>query len=70
MAKQIDVEVGQVWTARVSGKLTKVRVDSVKVAGAGRVYSSKKKTSYGLTNINTGRILGARTAAFLRVRVS
>lgn len=68
MAKQSEVEVGQVWTARVSGDLVRVRVDSV-YKPDNWLPGRNSKTTYGLTNLKTGRTL-SRTAAFLRKRVT
>lgn len=52
-----DVEVGQVWLAKVGGNLVKVQV------------TGQHGSKFSLKNLTTGRDLPKRrTAAFLRVR--
>ena len=69
MAKQKEVKVGQVWTARVGGLYTTVKVDSVIIPDRDKSWNKNNKAKFGLTNLKTGRQLGARTAAFLRSKV-
>jgi hypothetical protein len=68
VAKLAEVRVGQIWTARVSQRRVRVRVDSIDKPD---YYAYKgKKTTLTLTNLTTGRVLSARTPAFLRVKVA
>jgi len=61
MAKQTEVMVGQVWSAKISNNLVKVRVDSIHSGSGG-------KTKFGMTNLSTGRKVGPYAAAKLRTR--
>jgi hypothetical protein len=66
MAKLSEVEVGQIWIAKVSQRLVRVRVDSINKPGH---YAYKgAKTRIGLTNLRTNRTL-SYTAAKLRRKV-
>lgn len=62
-----EIEVGGVYLARVSGKITKVRVDAIEemFARAGRSL-----TIYRVTNIATGRRTTFRSPQKFRSRVT
>lgn len=60
MAKQVEVSIGQVWSAKISNRLSYVRVNTV--------HQGSGKTKYGLTNLKTGREVGPYCAAKLRKR--
>ena len=61
MAKMAEIAVGQVWSAKISSNLVRVRVDSI-------LKDSSGKTKFGLTNLATGRKVGPYSAAKLRTR--
>ena len=55
-----EIEIGGHYTAKVSGKLTTVRVDAIRkvdLRGYGRGY-----TAYDVTNLTTGRHTTFRSA--------
>lgn len=56
--KKSEVSVGKVYVAKVSGKMTRVRIDSVNPHGG-----------WLATNEKTGRIVRIRSAARLRSEV-
>lgn len=56
--KKSMIVVGQYYKARVSGRITTVRVDSIRVVSAGPGngwYSPRDRTLYDVTNTTTGR---------------
>lgn len=59
--KAAEIKVGHVYTAKVSGKLTKVRVDTIRDAWQG--YRGKY---YDVTNLTTGRRITFRSAQRFR----
>ena len=69
--KAKEITVGGKYVAKVSGKLTTVRVDAIRVVPgftprADRIYSGRArpdKTVYDVTNLTTGRKLTFRSAA-------
>jgi hypothetical protein len=70
-----DVVVGQVYVAKISGKLTRVRIDSEvesRTIGEGG-YSGRPKRKIGggwmATNLNTGRQVRIKSAAKLRLHI-
>ena len=75
--KKNEIVVGGVYIAKVSNKLTKVRVDSI-TDNEGRSYGGvlgnrvmyKATTSYGVTNLTTGRKTSFRSATKFRKAVS
>jgi hypothetical protein len=67
MAKLADIKVGQIWTCRVSGGVTNVRVDSIRTEH--KDYQKNKRTRVDLTNIRTGRQV-VRSSAALRKLVT
>lgn len=77
--KKADVAVGDVWIAKVSGRLTRVRVDAIREDGTGRhkgyTLDGKGKgyaqaTRYVVTNLATGRTTTFRSAVKFRKKVS
>jgi hypothetical protein len=75
--RKADVKVGDIFTARVSDKVVKVRVDEIvdnkQVRGLGtlgqrRLYR-KASTTYQCTNLSTGRSVTIKSAAKFRQRV-
>lgn len=71
MARQSEVEIGHVWSAKISGRLVHVRVDKVhKPDNWSGPYShnTRYKTKYSLTNLKTGRKVGPYAATKLRMR--
>ena len=67
MAKIAQVKVGQCWTCKISGNITRVRVDAIRTDEPG-LYK-KRRTRLELTNIRTGRKV-ERSAAALRSLVT
>ena len=70
--KKSEIKVGGIYIAKVSGKLTTVRVDAIReVEGfnTGESYWTKKTnatTLYDVTNLRTGRTTTFRSAAKFR----
>lgn len=66
--KAKDIKVGRHYTAKVSGNLVTVRVDTIndryKVG-----FSGRKETAYHVTNLKTGRKTTFRSAAKFRGEV-
>ena len=74
-----QIEVGSCYRARVSGQFVTVRVDSIntlKTLGHGRYdyagkvqpYKSRRRTTYEVTNLDTGRQLTFKSALRFRTR--
>jgi len=70
MARQSEVTVGSKWRARVSGNHVTVEVTRIIVPDMDKPWNKGRKVRFALTNLATGRELGARTASFLRRKVS
>lgn len=64
--KKDEIKIGGVYVAKVSGKLTKVRVDAIR---AGNEYQPRE-TLYDVTNLTTGRTTIFRNAAKFRSQAS
>ena len=69
--KKAEIKVGGVYIAKVSGKLTTVRVDAIQtVTKQSRNYlgnaTYKDSTAYDVTNLRTGRTTTFRSAAKFR----
>lgn len=62
--KARDIEVGQKYVAKVAGKLTTVRVDSI--AEVSSWPMSRRQYRYGVTNMRTGRHTTFRSAVKFR----
>lgn len=62
-----QIKIGGLYLARVSGKLTSVRVDSISERPD---YNGRTRTTYNLTNTKTGRSCAAHSAAKFRSAVS
>lgn len=58
--KKHEIKVGGYYTAKVNGRLVTVRVDSIKEGPRG--ISKNTYTSYGVTNLTTGRTTSFRSA--------
>lgn len=58
--KKHEIKVGGHYTAKVNGRLVTVRVDSIKEGPRG--ISKNTYTSYGVTNLTTGRTTSFRSA--------
>lgn len=65
--KANEIRVGGVYIAKVSGKLTKVRVDAIRET-SGRMGRGER-TVYGVTNLATKRTTSFRSAAKFRKEV-
>lgn len=69
--KNSEVEVGVVYRAKVSGKMTDVRVDEINtsparvVAGRYGSFKIRKRFVISATNISTGRKVSFRSGAKL-----
>lgn len=63
--KKADVKVGGVYWARISGKLTKVRLDQ-EIERRGYGPRAKTMTGYAATNLGTGRKITIKSAAKLQ----
>lgn len=63
-----EIKVGGKYIAKVSNKLTVVRVDSIKEYDGfrGQYRRVRAETCYHCTNLNTGRKLNFRSAAKFR----
>lgn len=61
--KKSEIKVGQRYQAKVSGKLTTVRVDRIYEQ---TTFGGKASTSYDVTNLTTGRETKFRSAAKFR----
>lgn len=69
--KKADVKVGDVYAMKVSGKLTRVRIDEVLPLGrvlTGRTHRSKHSGWLG-TNLNTNKQVRIKSAAKLRLHI-
>ena len=70
--KAKDIVVGGKYTAKVSGKLTTVRVDEIRevdrqcMSGGLRSLAGKTEGRYDVTNLTTGRKTTFRSAAKFR----
>lgn len=62
--KKAEIQVGGRYTAKVSGKLTTVRVDAIDERYD--VIRKREHTIYRVTNLATGRKLAFRSAAKFR----
>lgn len=65
--KKAEIVVGGVYLAKVSGKLTRVRVDNIRtihMSGLAKIY--RDTTHYDVTNMTTGRKTTFRSAAKFR----
>jgi hypothetical protein len=60
--KMVDVHIGGIYVAKVSGKLTKVRLDEEHWFGT-------RRSGWLATNMTTGRQIHIRSAAKLRKEV-
>ncbi len=58
-----EIEVGKYYIAKVSGKLTTVRVDGI----CGATHFGKLQTVYNVTNLSTGRKTTFRSARRFRL---
>lgn len=73
--KKNEIRVGGVYVAKVSGKLTKVRVDSISEVEGFRashlsgMRSRRDSTSYSVTNLTTKRTTSFRSASKFRQEV-
>lgn len=73
--KKAEIVVGGIYVAKVSGKLTKVRVDEIRevdrqcMSGGLRSLEGKTETRYDVTNLTTGRQTTFRSAAKFRSEV-
>jgi hypothetical protein len=63
MMKASQIKVGGKYIAKVSGKLTTVRVDSIRETGD---WKGRTQTRYDVTNLETGRRTTFRSASKLR----
>ena len=63
--KKAEIKVGGVYSAKVSGKLTTVRVDSISEV-SGYVSLKGSTLRYNVTNLTTGRKTTCRSAAKFR----
>lgn len=59
-----EIKIGGVYTARVSGRLTTVRVEAIRERGYGTTI--RNMPYYDVTNLATGRRLTFRSAAKFR----
>ena len=70
--KAKDIKIGGHYIAKVSGKLTTVRVDAIRKTSRGRTnswsgrYEQQACTVYDVTNLATGRRVTFRSAAKFR----
>jgi hypothetical protein len=68
--KASEIKIGGVYIAKVSGRLTRVRVDAIRSTDAwryrGGVPQVRGTTVYDVTNITTQRRLTFRSAAKFR----
>lgn len=62
--KASEIRVGGVYIAKVSNKLTRVRVDAIRETG----WSIRCVWAYDVTNLTTGRKTTFRSAAKFRCR--
>lgn len=62
---QKDIKVGRKYTAKVSGKLTTVRVDGIDPPDRYGIH----KTRFRVTNLSTGRRIAFKSAARFRREV-
>lgn len=55
--KKHEIKVGGLYRAKVSGRLTTVRVDNIRVHDSfgGSLRRTKEQTTYDVTNLTTGR---------------
>ena len=65
--KASEIKVGGIYLAKVSNKLTRVRVDGVRKRGD---WMKRDVTEYDVTNLATGRKTTFRSAAKFRKEVS
>ena len=61
--KKNEIKVGGLYLAKVSGKITTVRVDAIRKGG---FTSGGSQTAYDVTNLKTGRKTTFRSAAKFR----
>lgn len=64
--KTNEIKVGGVYVAKVSGKLTNVRVDAIRTRQSGYGSTARDQTVYDVTNLATGRKTTFRSAAKFR----
>lgn len=65
-----EIIIGKRYRARVSGKLTVVRVDGIREASCFRGGKLTDKTVYDVTNLTTGRRTTFRSAAKFRSEIA
>lgn len=73
MTKKSEVKEGQVWTARINGRVVQVRVDSIEYHEGYKpqgLYSGRPTrpghTTYHVTSLVTGRQTSFRSATKFR----
>ena len=70
--KKREIKLGGIYTAKVSGKLTIVRVDQIREESqcrnviTGRISRYPSITAYDVTNLTTNRKITFRSAAKFR----
>ncbi len=65
--KKAEIKVGGLYTVKVSGKLTTVRVDAIRETGSYRAHQPHTPTTlYDVTNLTTGRKTTFRSATKFR----
>ena len=68
LAKQI--KIGGIYTAKVSGKLTSVRVVDIREVTRSMGYGSRTATVYDCINVATGRGITVRSPQRFRSEVA
>jgi hypothetical protein len=71
--KATEVEVGQVYVVKISGKLVNVRIDSIEHTDGQKGTLGRRtissKTRYAATNLDSGRQVCIKSAAKLQRKV-
>ena len=67
--KKEDIKIGDLYIAKVSNKLTTVRVDAIRSSGSYFAGARRAGTAYDVTNLSTGRHTTFRSAAKFRKKV-
>jgi hypothetical protein len=62
--KQNEIQIDKLYVAKVNGKLTKVKVNTIRVHA--KTAYSQSRTIYDVTNIKTGRSTSFRSASKFR----
>lgn len=68
--KAADIKIQGIYEAKVNGKLVPVRVNRISTNAMRSAGSIQDRTTYGVTNLKTGRTTTFRSAAKFRREIN